>query len=176
MEYLEAMNTTTVAFWNFGDWLEARLLERDMRQYQLAEIIGTSPGAVSSWVNNVKRPTRRSCRAIADALEVPRDDALRAAGYILTMPGRPGTLRAAASAAHEEFEEDFQKVLAIAARDHKRLDHHTKGMILAILMYALFGKLPEDRPEDFEPYGAISLTDDKEPDRNEHCLPEVAPE
>ena len=52
-----------------------RLLEimgtRGLTQAALAEAVGASPGAVSSWVSGRKRPTLENMQAVARVLEIP---------------------------------------------------------------------------------------------------------
>lgn len=128
---------------SFGEWLVARMEERDLRQYQFAQMVGTSPTAVSAWVNGAKRPTRRSCWAIADALGISRDEVLIAAGH--QFPGRP--LVFVRRSDEEYTDEEFEHVLMLALRDHDRLSPEIKRGIQVQLMQFLYNA-PGMEPSD----------------------------
>jgi transcriptional regulator with XRE-family HTH domain len=76
---------------SFGEWLADLLLEKRLRQREVADRIGVAESTVSDWINGDKRPTRRSLRAVAEALGVDRDEAFVAAGYTpqLAQPSPP---------------------------------------------------------------------------------------
>lgn len=64
----------------FGQWLLARLDERDMRRIDLARATGRSAGLVAKWLYH-SDPRPPSCERIAAALMLPVDQVLEAAGH-----------------------------------------------------------------------------------------------
>jgi transcriptional regulator with XRE-family HTH domain len=66
---------------SFGAWLKAQLRRRDWTQADFARRSGMTTTSVSDWINNKKVPDPASCDRIADALFLPLDDVLVAAGH-----------------------------------------------------------------------------------------------
>jgi transcriptional regulator with XRE-family HTH domain len=71
---------------NFAAFLRDQLNEQGLRQADLAVRADVDPARVSNWVSeeNPSRPKRRSCAAVARALNLDEDMVLREAGYSLT--------------------------------------------------------------------------------------------
>jgi SOS-response transcriptional repressor LexA len=65
---------------SFGEWLQDHLVERDLRQQDLAELLGADQSSVSDWVNDKTKPGPRYCDAIAGALGLDRNEVRRRAG------------------------------------------------------------------------------------------------
>jgi transcriptional regulator with XRE-family HTH domain len=65
----------------FGDWLREELARREMSMSELARRVGVSPGTVSRWVSNERKPDYRSCEVIARAFEYKPEFVLAQAGY-----------------------------------------------------------------------------------------------
>lgn len=66
----------------FGEWLAEQLRLRDLTQRGFAERAGVRHPAVAAWLSNFSVPEWHTCRKIADALMVPRDEVRRRAGYL----------------------------------------------------------------------------------------------
>jgi transcriptional regulator with XRE-family HTH domain len=64
----------------FGAWLLKRLQLNEMNRSDLARAAGVNPSTVSKWIY-ADRPTPASCELIADALKIPVDRVLEAAGH-----------------------------------------------------------------------------------------------
>lgn len=86
----------------FGPWLQSQLRRREMNQSELARKLETSSSAVSGWVRQGRVPTPESCDKIADALGIPVDEVLMAAGH------RPRGL--------DEWDEDVREVASLMQR------------------------------------------------------------
>lgn len=65
----------------FGRWLENQIYPRNLSVTRFAELAGLSATAVSNWINHGQVPYRRTCYAIARALDLDPDEVLVAAGY-----------------------------------------------------------------------------------------------
>ena len=71
---------------NFAAFLRSQLEEQNLRQADLAARADVDPARISNWVSeeNPSRPKRRSCEALARALNLDETDVLRQAGYSIT--------------------------------------------------------------------------------------------
>jgi transcriptional regulator with XRE-family HTH domain len=73
-----------VADWRdtFPGWLGARMRERGLRHLaDLEYLAGIADATASDWRRGLNRPSRESCARLAEALGVPVDEVLAAAGY-----------------------------------------------------------------------------------------------
>lgn len=77
----------------FGRWLIAQLRSREMNQRDLAGRIGLHASTVSKWIYGVDVPTIASCDLIADALMVPIEQVLAAAGHPTPIVHPTGNIR-----------------------------------------------------------------------------------
>ncbi len=70
---------------NFAAFLRGQLEEQNLRQTDVAALAGVDPARISNWVSeeNPARPKRRSCEALARALNLDETVVLRQAGYNL---------------------------------------------------------------------------------------------
>jgi transcriptional regulator with XRE-family HTH domain len=66
----------------FGEWLKTQLKERDMTQSELAAKIDVHPPQVSRLISGERTPTSDILVKIADALLLPRETVLAAAGIM----------------------------------------------------------------------------------------------
>ena len=67
----------------FTSWLNKILIEdKHWSQTELAHIAGISQGIVSMVMSEKRQPSMEFCVAIADALDRPRAEVLRVAGYL----------------------------------------------------------------------------------------------
>lgn len=73
----------------FSNWFRDKLIEREWTQSDFARRSGVSHNVVSQWATGKRVPTSESCQIIADALFLPFDDVLRAAGIRPIEDGRP---------------------------------------------------------------------------------------
>lgn len=64
----------------FGPWLEQQLKEREWSQGEFGRRSGYNSGQISHWIKGTRTPTARSCQDIADALGLPVQIVLEAAG------------------------------------------------------------------------------------------------
>jgi transcriptional regulator with XRE-family HTH domain len=62
----------------FSEWLQQRMLERDLSQADLARATGRSTNIVSLWYRGIKQPGVRSVPRLALALGVAEAEVLRA--------------------------------------------------------------------------------------------------
>lgn len=76
----------------FVKWLQLELMERDWTQRELAYRAGLSETTISGWINDVQPPSRRSARAIAEALGIDEAVVFEKAG----IPARPYAMRSGA--------------------------------------------------------------------------------
>jgi transcriptional regulator with XRE-family HTH domain len=65
----------------FGRWLLSVLEERGWSRSTLATRMGVHPGTVARWVSGKTRITPENCYRVAEALGMPPDVVLHAAGY-----------------------------------------------------------------------------------------------
>jgi transcriptional regulator with XRE-family HTH domain len=77
---LSASEPVTMPVLAFGQWLGSKIFPA-LGVNEFAELAGVSPSAVSSWLNHGAIPYRRTCYAIARALDLDPDEVLIAAGY-----------------------------------------------------------------------------------------------
>lgn len=143
--YAHAMNDTLT----FGEWLSDQLHERGMSQKALAESVGVSNTAVSTWINNEKRPTRRSCWGIADALGLHRQVVMTAAGY------GPGPIPADTPIEDMErtlntiTDERFVMILNLAASNPSRFSYDAKAdMMNYIARHISLARIEKLSPEE----------------------------
>src|ERR671939_1416381 len=66
---------------SFPAWLEASMHRRGLSQAELARAVGVADAQVSRWRRGQVVPTVHHLQRIADALEVPRAELDRLAGY-----------------------------------------------------------------------------------------------
>jgi transcriptional regulator with XRE-family HTH domain len=71
----------------FSEWLQQRMLERDLSQADLARATGRSTNIVSLWYRGIKQPGVRSVPRLALALGVAEAEVLRALNAAL--PAEP---------------------------------------------------------------------------------------
>ena len=57
----------------FGERLKELAIERDLKQKDIAEMLGVSQKAVSKWINNQSEPTESNIRKTAIAFNVSTD-------------------------------------------------------------------------------------------------------
>lgn len=70
----------------FGEWLKVQLKERDMTQSELAAKIHVHPPQVSRLISGERVATSDILVRIADALRLPRETVLSAAGLLPPNP------------------------------------------------------------------------------------------
>jgi Helix-turn-helix. len=70
---------TTVSF---GDWLEEELKSRNMKPADLIRISNIGKGTLSDIFSGRRKAGIDVVITVADALEIPREIALRAAGFL----------------------------------------------------------------------------------------------
>jgi transcriptional regulator with XRE-family HTH domain len=63
----------------FGEWLTEKITERKMKPIRLAKIAHLDPGLVSRLLKDERGPSVHTLYSIADALEIPHEEAIRAA-------------------------------------------------------------------------------------------------
>jgi transcriptional regulator with XRE-family HTH domain len=63
-----------------GELILARQRELGLRSADVAHLTGTTEATVSRWVHGRSRPGRRNLRRLSDALKVPYDNVVAAAG------------------------------------------------------------------------------------------------
>ncbi|MFM9107885.1 MAG: helix-turn-helix domain-containing protein [Chloroflexota bacterium] len=73
----------------FPAWLRQHLAAREWTQAEFARRAGVSRNVVSQWAGGSRRPNAASAARIADALYLPLDDVLAAAGMRPIRPGDP---------------------------------------------------------------------------------------
>lgn len=66
---------------SFGVWLAGQLQRAEMKQVDLHRRSGLSTGAISEWLRGIRIPDPENCDRIADALGIPVDVVLSAAGH-----------------------------------------------------------------------------------------------
>jgi len=65
-----------------GDLLTRELRHRRMSERAFALYAGVSPNAVNAWRRGLRIPDPAYCEKIAEALHLPVEDVLRAAGHL----------------------------------------------------------------------------------------------
>lgn len=70
----------------FGEWLQGKLKERELKPADLARASGLDPGVISNLLNEKRNPGVESCQAISKALKIPLAEVYRAARF---MPPEP---------------------------------------------------------------------------------------
>ena len=65
----------------FANWFEHELSIRSLSYNAFAVQLGVSSGSVNHWVHGRRTPSPKSCRQIADVLQVPPDVVLAVAGH-----------------------------------------------------------------------------------------------
>ncbi|MGI9252545.1 MAG: helix-turn-helix transcriptional regulator [Thermomicrobiales bacterium] len=73
----------------FPAWLRQHLAAREWSQAEFARRAGVSRNVVSQWAGGTRRPNAESAAHIADALYLPLDDVLAAAGMRPLRAGDP---------------------------------------------------------------------------------------
>lgn len=73
----------------FGEWLKSELERRQWTQGELARRSGYDSGQISHWVNGTRTPSVRSCRDLAEALDLPEQVVMEAAGRKIRNPEIP---------------------------------------------------------------------------------------
>ena len=63
-----------------GELILARQRELGLRSADVAQLTGTTEATVSRWVNGRSRPALKNLRRLSDALKVPYDSIIEAAG------------------------------------------------------------------------------------------------
>ena len=75
--YAGPMNTKL----SFGEWLADLLLEKRLRQREVADRIGVAESTGSDWINGRSKPSRKNARLLAVAVGIDKEEAFTAAGY-----------------------------------------------------------------------------------------------
>lgn len=71
---------------NFSDWLNQELKKRGWSQADLARASGKDSAVISNITNGRRGVGVELCRVIAEALKIPPETVLRAAGHLPPVP------------------------------------------------------------------------------------------
>lgn len=106
------MTTDYVAFAN---WLRAELIERGMRQADLARATGIDAAYISKVLNVERQASVSFCRELARVLEIPPEEVLRRAGLLPAKPEVDTMLARALSDFLKLGEDERQEILELMA-------------------------------------------------------------
>ncbi len=73
---------------SFSEWLNKELIERDMSQADLARKSKLTTGAISNFMNELRKPSPEALSAIAKALGYPTEEIFRKAGILPPTPDK----------------------------------------------------------------------------------------
>jgi len=72
--------------YEFSEWLQAQMGEREISQSELARRSGLHRAIISKIINQISTPTPETAEALAAGLKLPPEEVYRAAGLLPPVP------------------------------------------------------------------------------------------
>lgn len=133
----------------FGEWLEQELQRKGWLAVDLSRASGVYPSTISKWRNGTQLPRVKQAQLIADALEIPLDDVLRAAGHPVG-PSTPSALQAEARSLLARIPDDLIPLALPTLEglaDTKRRSRYRNAIALSAKLGAQLDAGPDDGPQ-----------------------------
>lgn len=115
------------AYWatHFGDWLRRTMNAKGVSRMEVIRRSGTNSAGrpvidssvMGRWLNGDVQPSVGKLLVLADALDVPSDEALAAAGYRYPLDVTPDPQRGLAVLVDDEHEQSFLAAVLAAYRN-----------------------------------------------------------
>ena len=113
----------------FGDWLNHKLIELDLKPAYLSRLSGLDSGVLSNIISGKRQnPSVETCKVIAKSVNIPIEEVHRAAGILEEKPNTDTVTETVVHLLHNLQESDREDVLEYARLRHKLATDRSKKL------------------------------------------------